>query len=284
MRNLLDKLLGTSNTAGAPTLTQRMSATMQELVAPTQTTQEVIDEIHHSFYTAGDKLLAEAQAVIAGTDEGSFAKTDRLKALGFSQAKGVQETEAVKADLSSKKAMQQLLTEYAVKYPTYRFIDEAGIEAICKKYNLVFGNITDYKGFVPEKNLAEIERFPGVKEEDAIDLQRMYYKTGGWSNKPEVIKYGDWRPVYRASNDEYRIHMLGSRGMDYEFRNSKKILICAPIKDMNMVGKELDGHKVVVKLIPDPVVLVPMKGNLFCILTAWGDEASDPLVVKQGLN
>lgn len=64
----------------------------------------------------------------------------------------------------------------------------------------------------------------------------------------------------------------------------EKLQICAPIKYMDIKGLELtEGYKLEKKFIPDPVVLQPVKGG-YLILTAWGDEASDPLVVNQNFN
>ena len=60
--------------------------------------------------------------------------------------------------------------------------------------------------------------------------------------------------------------------------------ICAPVKDMDSTGLEVaEGYKLQKKHIPDPVVLQPVK-NGYLILTAWGDEASDELVVNQKFN
>lgn len=50
---------------------------------------------------------------------------------------------------------------------------------------------------------------------------------------------------------------------------------------MDITGLELkEGYKLTKKHIPDPVVLQPIK-NGYLIITAWGDEASDELVVNQ---
>jgi len=51
---------------------------------------------------------------------------------------------------------------------------------------------------------------------------------------------------------------------------------------MDISGLELkEGYKLERKIeIPDPVVLQPVKGG-YLILTAWGDEASDPLVMNE---
>jgi len=65
------------------------------------------------------------------------------------------------------------------------------------------------------------------------------------------------------------------------FKESPKLQICAPIKDMDTSGLEIiDGYKLIKKYIPDPVVLQPVRGG-YLILTAWGDEASDPIVVNE---
>ena len=47
----------------------------------------------------------------------------------------------------------------ARKYPFNKFITEDIVKQICKKYNLVFGDVSQFKGFVPQKNLDEITRF-----------------------------------------------------------------------------------------------------------------------------
>ena len=51
---------------------------------------------------------------------------------------------------------------------------------------------------------------------------------------------------------------------------------------MDTTGMKLYGH-LLRKHIPDPVVLQPVKGG-YLIITAWGDEASDEIVVNQKMN
>jgi hypothetical protein len=52
--------------------------------------------------------------------------------------------------------------------------------------------------------------------------------------------------------------------------------ICAPQKDMNLDGMRVDGHQILAPRL-DPVILQPVEQG-FIIVTAWGDEAEDPLV------
>ena len=62
------------------------------------------------------------------------------------------------------------------------------------------------------------------------------------------------------------------------YRNAE-LLICAPIKDMKVDAWERISNYQIVP-VPDPVVLKEVKGG-FLIVTAWGDEASDPNVVNE---
>jgi ABC-type molybdate transport system permease subunit len=53
---------------------------------------------------------------------------------------------------------------------------------------------------------------------------------------------------------------------------------------MDITGLELtEGYKLTKKFIPDPVVLQPVRGG-FLLVTVWGDEASDELVVNNKFN
>ena len=59
-----------------------------------------------------------------------------------------------------------------------------------------------------------------------------------------------------------------------------KLQICAPISDINMDGMEVKDYRVVQKQVPDPVVLQSVKGR-YLILTTWGDESDDPIVINE---
>lgn len=73
----------------------------------------------------------------------------------------------------------------------------------------------------------------------------------------------------------------------YEFMD--ELYIAAPAEDMNLEGKTVVDYEIVdAPQIDDPVVFYPVShgenivGGL--IITAWGDEASDPLVQNESLN
>lgn len=178
---------------------------------------------------------------------------------------------------------------------------------------MVCGNIKDYKGFVPEKNLQEIENFKGVKPEHnkiSFDVLTNVELSLAYEEYEKVVNHAiknrhefnitvndRLRPNLGALLVDYK-NKIGTFGIpsntyptiysyqSYKTPNSNDLLICAPEKDMDTKGKTKVGFKLfeVFKTeIPDPVVLKPVIGG-YLILTAWGDEASDELVVNQKFN
>jgi hypothetical protein len=269
----LDKLLGVPEAGyGSAAMAAVVTSTLHR---KQETAADVVARIHAEFNTAGDKLLADAVAVINQTDESSFSKADSLRSLGFGNAIGVKEAAQAAQHLVEKKELQQLLVDYSVKYPSYRFIDDTHVATICKKYGLVFGSATQYTGFVPAKNLEEIKAFPGVKTEDYVYQERIT-----WDHDTEPGAWRDTHPDNSYTRGAYSAYM------SVESRSSKTLLICAPAKDMMLSAtQKIVGHQVVnISTYPDPVVMLPVKGGLYIILTAWGDEASDPIIQKEGLN
>ena len=124
---------------------------------------------------------------------------------------------------------------YARKYPLYKFITPEQTMTIAEKYNLILGDVSDFVGFVPDKNLKEIERFK-------------------CDDKDKEINTSPFAPNTYA-----------------------ELQICAPQKDFDTTGKVVRNRKL---MIEDPIVLQPVKYG-YLILTAWGDEASDPIVVNK---
>lgn len=226
-----------------------------------------IEQIHHEFHIASDILLEQAKNHIEEANKKPIDKVKRLMSLGFTQATQVDETKvAIKqAELSASQI--ESVQYYKRKYPLNKFITEEQVKTICHKYGLVCGAVSRYKGFVPEKNMDEIERFK-IDEKDAAKKV--------WSVGTYINYIGQ-----ELDDDGENARLYGTL-----FRREERSLpleICAPVKDMDMTGMTIErGYKMqeIKKVIPDPVVLYPVKGGGFLILTAWGDEASDPLVVN----
>lgn len=244
--------------------------------------QKVIDKIHHEFDVAGEYLLKEANEIL----KNSNFKTDKaqlLKDFGFKNTEEVIETDKkIKTKSIADNTVRQI-NEYRFHYPNQKFITKEMVDQICEKYNLVCGGISLYKGFVPLTNLKQIKNF---------NLKALHFNYGIHTNS----WWSSWAvepPYIKKSRDEYLIQEKGKyelkkRRLGQERLNRDEIvnlnlelLICAPLKDMNVEGKQLFGNWIIE--IPDPVVLQPVEGG-FLILTAWGEEASDPLVVNEIFN
>ena len=265
--------------------------------ATEKTVNEVIEEIHETFYTEVDKLLASAKiANSLDTDKQDLIeKCARLKALGFTNTKEVKEAEAeierldeLKRDNEAKKTLIEAINYFSFKYPNYKFITEKSVEKICAKYNLVYGEINRYIGTVPDKNLKHIEDFRVLEDdecfvyeeyEEYIEYEALNYSMFGRGKR-------SIRKEYKTS-DQFKQSMRMNR-INYREINMKCPLeIAAPLKDFNIQGMEVKGHKISKIEIPDPIVLKPVIFNNqkhYLIVTAWGIEAGDELVVNANHN
>lgn len=261
----------------------------------------LIAEIHETFNTAGDKLLASALEIINQHNVVEMEKAQRLKKIGFLKAKEVNKWEEIRMT----KELSDLIKYYQIKYPNSKFITKEQVESICKKYNLCCAPIDRYKGFVPEIKLKEIESFH-IAEKDkgykdirvtgawntGIGIDFMLHFIGG-SNvhrklNMKTIPANDERVswhrkklfcVYDDSGEQMYVTSYMAFGFD-------TMVICAPQKDMDVAGLKKVGSFFLSQMVvnvPDPVVLQPCKGG-YLIVAAWGDEASDEIVVNHTHN
>lgn len=254
----------------------------------------IVDRIHNEFNAASDALMAEAKRL---TENVNTEKADRLKRVGFVNVPEVKKLEEIKvtSDLAT------LVEHYSMKYPNNKFITESQVMAICKKYKLVCAPIESYTGFVPETKLEMIERFRIDKSDERVRLMRitqawgsglsLFTKTSG-AKKLHNQLGSEWIPVDHKSisyngGSPFAITNVPKYSGAYidqvEYQDNSATLICAPKKDMKLAGLKKIGSlftRITVVNVPDPVVLKPCKGG-FLIVCAWGDEASDPIVVNQ---
>jgi hypothetical protein len=251
-------------------------------------TKWIIEKIHDEFNTAGDRALREAKEILSGLQVINEDKASRLKKLGFSRVNEVMTFDRLSKEKKMHEDTASALSEMNFKYPKYKFITQEMADEICKKYNLVIGDISLYTGFVPEKNLKDIEEF----DKQDNDLSNYYLSTNFMYGSASIRELT--REEYQEHvDDDERINNLyiksgaTTRMRDVGYSKLKRPLeIAAPIKDMDTMGYKLEGNKLKME-IPDPVILAPIKIkgiDLYCIVTAWGDEASDEIVVNQKNN
>lgn len=279
----------------------------------TQKQNAIVQEIHDTFYSEVDRLLAEAGIKLSSaTDKADLlAKSDRLARLGFGNTKevSVATEERVRLNMiekinTEKENLIEAINYFSLKYPQYKFITEASVKKICQKYGLIYGEVSLYKGEVPDKNLAEIEKF-SVKEEDFVFEQQEDFRNSftfmgrqeyrrsksriGYKQRSEYEKA--FNEISQISPDDirydYRNHFDNLRSYRRRMGNPAPLEIAAPIKDFDTRGMEVKDFKLSKIEVPDPVVLHPVmfKGiKHYLIVTAWGLEATDELVVNQRNN
>lgn len=261
---------------------------------PSRNYPAIVHEIHSEFNKAGEKLLAESLEVLATCKIEETEKGKRLAKLGFVNVPQVKQATELEEKINTAKQDAELVRYYAREYPFNKFINWKQVTQICEKYGLVCGDIGLYKGFVPEDKLTELENFKLKPREE-----NMLVADNGFAfENAEIRQDGAYYHLYKIGtekshfnyafqsndgssfygNDKYNIFGLSHLVQVRRFSILTGFQICAPLKDMDMTGHELRGN-FLVKNIPDPVVLKPVKGGAL-IGCAWGDEASDPIVVN----
>jgi hypothetical protein len=232
-------------------------------------TKATIEEIHAAFYNAIDPLLKAARVMLPEPEETELEKkAARLRALGFTGAKEVKavankayQRNEVKGKNEKNAQFVRMVEYFAQKYPLYKFITEDSVKTLCEKYGLIYGPIDRYTGTIPEKNLIEMENFK------IDDVDRCY--TGG----RDVI------------NNHITYHSLEESRHRPSVLKKAPLEMVAPISEFNTEGMKVKNYE----LMPlDPIVLEAVffegKKSGYLIQTAWGVEASDPLVVNGKMN
>lgn len=249
----------------------------------TRSQKEIIEEIHNAFYTEVDNLLAEAKILnsLESDKMHLIEKTQRLAALGFTNTKEFKDCQSemirldtLKKENAAKEHLTAAINHYSFKYPQYKFITEESVLKLCKKYGLIFGTNDRYVGEIPYKNLKDIEDFKIDENEEATHyILNRHINVSKYANRKQ---FENWQ-----KSDESKI--------GYETKTLSKFEIVAPEKDFNMAGMHVVNYQIEEKPIevPDPIVLKPVLFQFrrhFLVVTAWGLEASDELVVNEKLN
>ncbi len=280
-------------------------ATAAPLVYP-----KIVQKIHNDFYNSHQELLDEYHRLEEHTDPADKLKTALLKQAGFKITK-----DQVKKEAKPKYSFSVLNTAMEL-FGQHKFISIAQVDQLCKKYSLLCLPIENFTGFVPNKNLSDITEFiknhsgysypikgaSGIKKvyQSASDGELNCIITRGPRNKHDEktfykhfpdglvphnfieLSYNQFKYDACIPGELRGIYLKGST--IYKFERSS-LFICASKKDFGNTGPltKFGSMMGIVSTIPDPVVLCPHKDG-WVIVTAWGDEASDPLVVNEQMN
>jgi hypothetical protein len=254
------------------------------LVAEKPKYPKVVEDIHNEFNIAGENLLREAKDIIASIRIDNEGKVDALKSLGFLNTKEVIQTEVQRQNKVEKEAIANALEYFSQNYPKYKFITMQMANKICEKYNLVMGDVSQYTGFVPQKNLTQIEDFFKIENELNVIYYKRYLMPFSSSDKRMSKDAYDEENEHRKlmSDLDPKISSMYNTH-SYIGKKNNELKIAATLKDMKSEGHSLND-RIFTKEVPDPVILAPVwykETELLCIVTAWGDEASDPIVVNE---
>lgn len=217
--------------------------------------------LHEDVYSAQDLLLNEANKILnepARYDKERLEILEKLSSLGFSNAEQVKEFRDIQRERKKCEYLKGVIERYQQKYPNNKFINEDAVTIICEKYNLYLCMAKDYIGEIPENNQKEIVNFK---------FNEVDYRTPDQLYSFNEYSYTE---IYRSMMKPQ------SENKHREWIPATNVLIVAPEKKINMKGKEKKGHKIVLK---DPIVLQPVKGG-YLIVSSWGMEASDPIVLN----
>ena len=214
---------------------------------------KIVEKIHNEFFQA----------------ETTTEKAVRLVKCGFENVKEV--------DSYNEKAAY-----YSMAYPFNKFITTKQVKKICDKYDLFLGEIKLFNGFVPDKNLKEIENF----RLKLRDYTHFGYDTEGYGGKcifdelPKKLQKEllESNETDTSFNTKYR--EKGNLFKTIFLHEKKDMKIVAPLNQFNL-DKRYKVNKKTRKIeLIDPIVLQPVEGG-YLIDTAWGDEASDNDVINQ---
>lgn len=285
---------------------EKQSTEVAVIEKPIRKYSKEIEQVHHEFEIASELLYAEAVEILTNNKINNPDKINRLRDLGFCAVKEV--VEVAEKEEKTKLSQQTIdfIQKYKREYPLNKFITIEQVETICGKYGLAYGEIARFYGFVPEKNLKDIEQFSSkykfksatfipyssdrrydgekhiISIEDAIITSPDQEKGEHGFLTMGIINGKSIRMQQQVSGwDGYNFY--GSMIIDGISRSGRicinTLSIAAPQKDFNMQGMTVKKFQIT-KEVPDPVVLQPIKGG-FLIVTAWGDEASDPIVMNE---
>jgi hypothetical protein len=238
-------------------------------------TLKVIEEIHHAFYTEVDRLLESAK-ISNPVNEKIIKKAERLRKLGFIKTKEVEIYIKSKMEEISKNERIELINYFSSKYPLYKLITKESVKSICNKYGLIYGPVNYYKGDVPDVNLRHIENFKISDNDKCFNVESF---SSTW--------FTDYNAFLEQENRKKEYLKLGRINISRHIIEESPLEIVAPVSDFDTTNMKISDFKLSKIKIPDPVVLQPVfyKGEKhYLIVTAWGNEASDSLIVNEKMN
>lgn len=307
------------------------------------TTKDIQEDIHKSF----DSILKEFDLreskettienhknnleIFKEENKSIYSKIDKLKFLNLGNTptaknslnKLKEKEEKVKdkitkleREIREAERTQELVREYNMKYPGYKFVDDVTIVKIMEKYNLYLGEAFTYAKEIPDKSLAIIGMFSTEIKQSEKVYQLIIDGSSRWNRysirlKPKV----QLKPIPMSDTDSRGYSTTSfshnTSHVDQEFVLSDfKIIapmshfeipmkthtdaygdtIVTPLaifnaqsRKMELSTRELNKAEEKRQEILDPIAVLEVKGG-YIIMDAWDKEADIPEIKNPILN
>ena len=213
--------------------------------------------------------VQEAITLVCNTlkNENQTSKSDLkfLKSIGFSKIKN--------------KIIDEL-NHYINKYPLLKIIDKSSLSSVLEKYDLVLGKSSLFIERIPNLNIKEIMYSLSLitleNKFDSIDVYKKKLNSAKWI---ERIVDEELQELYLTN---FKFNGEVYENSTYILKpNFKNIHIAAPIGFFKLKGEKIKNRQIIED---DPIVVIEITENIFAILTAWGLESSDNLIINHSKN
>ena len=139
---------------------------------------------------------------------------------------------------------QRLRKEYAFYYPQSIFLTSLDIEGLCKDLGLIHGDVDEFAGEIPAKNLQEIERFTLHKD------------------------HAEW--FRRLGMDCIADDRIDD--MENVVIRTTRMIVCAPANEFTQARQVRERRQFFGAWPDDPLVFAEVPEG-WLLVTAWGKES-----------
>lgn len=250
------------------------------------------EAIQRELVSNDDAQLAEAIRLLQAPSPVS-ERARRLERFGFSCSEEAMAASKYDSERRAAEEKERVARQYAEQYPGLRFITTENMQAICKKYGLLLGEVRRYKGVVPDWALDRIE---------SCGVQVSYYRISVTEKQlklPGVITPAEPREIGIV---EHGVSQMMNGGGERKFtawtldeklgnelahwpghaQRVSRLMIAAPVSDMALWFYERVEVGSLAKP-EDPIVCITVEHG-YIVLCAWGEEGQDPRVFNADNN
>lgn len=270
---------------------------------------ETIEHVTKTFKDVHEDIALEAKFLEKRHDIKDFSeKADFLIASGFSNSIATKMYRAIAESAD-------VIKEYQMKYHgLYKFILAPQLERLCEKYNLFVRKPEFFMGDIPEPNLKDMMNFKIFADDLPFDLKDTLRIIKENQNE-KGFGSGDllFSPMNFVRRNAFNRVDLNSMGFNEEDLSKPFFKPQLNLSQLNMFDRIVRGSLIEIAAIKslfaptafvdndsrmlnnhhqgearfqvdlDPIVLCRTKHG-YLVVTAWGDEANDELIVNEKKN